>query len=356
MTTEADIRAALDRLATRAPDPGRVRAGLAGRARARRQRRLILAAGGTVAVAGTLGPALLLGRHERTADPDVRPAPNLGPVAPEPAPSGGNVRVPMLYRPTWLPDGYVEEDRVAAARGGVPDYQWRRWVRHMPPGTVTYWFSTIELMLFPTRWPLVFRGAAPAKIHGVDGRVVLSNDYRTTTVVWPVTGELSLAVIVEHAGVDHRDVALRVARSVAVDGVAGVESPLDFGWLPAGLPAWREVSLYPGGEGWWATLSVVDDGQLESSNRVDRMPIIIVQLTSAARMPSGRRATIRGRPGVVNSYGASGGGYAAVRLDGGLTLHAERVSDTSSPLEDLLRVVEELRIGPPPYRGWFERR
>ena len=49
MITDEEIRAALDRVVARAPDPARIRAGFASRARAHRQRRALLVAGGALA-------------------------------------------------------------------------------------------------------------------------------------------------------------------------------------------------------------------------------------------------------------------------------------------------------------------
>src|SRR5689334_2376031 len=97
--TDDDIRAALQLVASRAPDPAKVRAHLAAVGHRHRQRRALLMAGGAIAAGVAIGvPAVILSRGERPSArsgdvlPDVPTWPNLPAPAPEPAPGPGSTR------------------------------------------------------------------------------------------------------------------------------------------------------------------------------------------------------------------------------------------------------------------------
>src|SRR6185369_3246812 len=113
-------------------DPARVRAHLSARARRHRQRRVLLMAGGAVGAAVAIGgPAVVLSRRKPPPTPaspglpDVRTAPNLPSPTPEPAPAPGNGRVPLRYRPAYLPEDFLEVFRIVSLNGRV--FQAREW-------------------------------------------------------------------------------------------------------------------------------------------------------------------------------------------------------------------------------------
>src|SRR5689334_5838754 len=68
MLTDDELRAAFHRIADRAPAPVRVLAHLRGQSRVRRQRRVLLLAGGAAVTAAIAGPAVISGLRRATAD------------------------------------------------------------------------------------------------------------------------------------------------------------------------------------------------------------------------------------------------------------------------------------------------
>jgi len=146
--TDDEIRAALEHVASQAPDPARVRAHLSARTRRHRQRRVLLMAGGAVGAAVAIGgPAVVLSRRKpppapaSPSLPDVRTWPNLPSPTPEPAPAPGTGRVPLRYRPAYLPEDFLEVFRIVSVDGHV--FQAREWHHQDPrlpevnPGAIT---------------------------------------------------------------------------------------------------------------------------------------------------------------------------------------------------------------------------
>ncbi|MFG2044229.1 hypothetical protein [Dactylosporangium sp. NPDC048998] len=359
MITDKEIQAALERVASRAPDPSRVRAGLDARARVHRQRRALLVAGGAVATASVLGlPAAALwldtaGQDAAGApddvpvEPDVRTAPNLGAAMPEPAAAPGNLRIPLRYRPTWLPEGYVEASREASLRGGAPDYQVREWMRAedaatMPDGNHDRAPFVRLMLVSASEWP-IGDWRLPVTVNGVAGGLS-PKEGQTPQVVWPVAEGLQLATMVQGVG-DDSLVAQWVARSVEADSVTAVDSPLDFGWLPDSIQGSHRIAVSYPAETWTATLSVIRD----------RQQVAGAVLGPAVTAPSadGSPASVRGRQGLVHSFD-TGGGWAYVELAQGMRLAVTVMQPTSR--EELLRVIAELKIGTTPYLGWLGRR
>ncbi len=358
MITDEEIRAALDRVVARAPDPARIRAGFASRARAHRQRRALLVAGGALAAAGALGvPSILAWRDRRgqgpgdgtvPITPDVRTPPNLGPAVAEPIPNAAVQRVAMRYRPSWLPEGYVEMSRTASVGSDASNYQSREWMRVQDAAETPDKNSEpppyIRLVLVPASRLELGDWRIPAKINGADGGVSLE-DGQIPQVIWRIGNGLHLAVQVGSVG-DDRTVALWIARSVEPDGVAGVECPLRFGWLPESLTGEHQVSLTQWGDTWRATLQVISD-------RIEVASVVYGQ--GITLPPDGTESMVRGRQGIVRSY-ENGGGWAYVFLNDGRDLLVSIASGSGVAVDDVVRIADKLDLGPPLYHGWIGQR
>lgn len=388
MITEDNIRAALDRVALRAPDPARVRARLAGRTQANAQRRALLVAGGAVAAtAAVAGPAVLLYRQRYSqlpflapnvpVLPDERTIPNLGPATAEPPAGPGNRRLVLPYRPTWLPDGYVEASRLVGLDGAAFPMQ-RAWMRpadllRSPAAQDSEPRPCVRLMLVDERHWAIENWHIPIKVNGVDGGLA-PHPGSNPQVLWPVGGGLNLAVSLWGLG-DDFTVAQRLARSVEPDEVTAVEMPLEFGWLPDLLQGWQTASIESTASSWVARLSVGTGGWYGAAGGItaELGPAVQPGPTGNA---SGGPATVRGREGLVYTY-PFGGGWVYVELDDGLRLqvHGGTVDnpapspatvDTTHPQlapppigisrDELLQVVEELKIGTAPYVDWIGTR
>jgi len=359
MITDEEIRAAFDRVVALAPDPARIRAGFASRARAHRQRRALLVASGAVAAAGAFGVPAALAWRDRTPaigeapfGPDGRTTPNLGPAVAEPIPNAAVERVAMRYRPTWLPEGFVETSRTAYApanswnpRLRTSNYQVSEWMRAedsaVAPDTPGHAPPYIRLVLARGSRLDIADWRPRVRVNGAEGGVSLQ-DAHVPQVVWQAEDGFRLAVYV--SGVpDGRAVAVRIARSVKPDGVAGVECPLRFGWLPDFLSENHEqqLKLSQSSGAWRATRSILVAGTYEA--------VTVSYGPAIAPPPAGVQATVRGRPGLARTYWGDAGGWAHVSLDGGLDLLVTAGLKT----DELARIIDKLDIGPQPYRGWI---
>ncbi|MBB5873102.1 hypothetical protein F4553_006536 [Allocatelliglobosispora scoriae] len=361
MLDEDQIRLALTDLARRAPAPETLRAGLARGAVLRRQRRTMLLAGGAVA-AGVAVPAALLGSRgglPGTLHPGSRartaPGSPLPPPAREPAVRPGNTRIALRYRPTWLPDGFVESGRDATLDRSDPAYQQRRWSAPIDPATHNP--NTVPpnvAVLVAPDGPLGAAfigdlGSQPEQV-AVNGRPALAGQVAgVTTVAWQPRPGITLQVVT-HEVVDALATALRVAESVVDDpGAATVESALAFGWLPSfgWLPAekWKDVVVRthadPGG-GWSQDLMLPG-----------RLWVRYGRETSRVTGPNARSVTVRGTAGLID-VGDDG---TATALEMWLPdrIHLWVTTDRAGTATrtDLIRTADELRIGSRPYLGWI---
>jgi hypothetical protein len=356
MTVDDDILAALDRIAADAPHPDRVRAGLARRTRVMRQRRLVLAAGGAVVVAGAIGmPALvgLSGRRAPVGGPDVRTSPNLGRPVREAPLLEENRWVTMRYRPTWLPEGLVEHARTVTMSGGRPDHQFRFWVdpspipSGWPPRDEPHGPARVTLKLGRPHEVPTDESWSPVRINGVAGRVAPPDP--TQAVVWPVAAGLNLSV--STAGMaDALTTALRVARSVEADGGAGVESPFAFGWLPAGVIGEERATTRVSDDrtGYEVELAVVNDGHE------------LLRVVSGTGVPPTMPGdnvplTVRGRPG-LGGVTADSTYWVNVDADFGQPIFAVGALAAGVSLPNLVRVVNEMTVNQSPFPGWLGQR
>jgi hypothetical protein len=357
--TEPEITHALHAIAALAPDPDRLRTRLAGRIRVSRQRRALLVAGAAAAATAAVGvPAALWWSLNRPADGNLA-----DPVA-EPT-GGGNARVPMRLRPTWLPEGIVEVFRDARVRG---PHQLRIWTTaagyaaahagHLTAGAAE---PSVVLSILPeavaappSTGPIVSPDGPtpntvvlglPAVVSGVDGGLV--------EVSWrPGDGSV---VSIEVKGVQSTvDAALRVARSLVPDRATGCETALRFGWLPAEVdPASAEIRVSGLGDGWSQSL----DLDSRSLGGPGARAVLVNRRDQLVLAPGPfEPATLRGRGGEVRN----GGGYAEalLQLPGDRWLYVVCYAGTTSQdmRENVIRLIDSITIGPDPYLGWIGRR
>ncbi|HEY7225783.1 MAG TPA: hypothetical protein VH561_19570 [Micromonosporaceae bacterium] len=348
MTIDDEIGDAFVRLADRAPDPIRVRAGLGRAAQMHRQRRALLAAGGLVVAGGLAGGGVLAARlvlGGTDFGPDVPTPGNLPtPAAAPPAP--GNSVVPMRYRPTWLPDGFVELGRSTTVAAGLDQLRQRRaWY---PVGTTLDPLKetppSIYLDLVPATWWGIADWRTPVRVNGARGGLGPSGS--TPVLLWEAGGGLNLAVSV-NGGEDNRATALAIGRSVVPDGVSTVEVALSFGWLPA-LPG--ALVRYETGPdrtrlevivGQFGVITFDIDGQEDPGVDYQTEPVTV-------RGASGR--WFRNGTAVMLWLTLPDGRPLVGVLD---RVPARGVTLTD---DDVLHIVSDLSIGPRPANTWIGSR
>jgi hypothetical protein len=367
--SDDEIRAALHHVASRAPDPAVVRAYLAGHNRHHRERRTLLMAGGAIGVAAVIGgPAAVLLYRRRTGQPpllasgedvpvlpDGRTPPNLGAPAGEPAPGQGNTRFALKYRPTFMPDGYVEVYREVSVGPGAPARQTREWrasstapaAKAGPaPGQIRLVVAPeVNLPIGDWRRPITVNGV-PAALSAKVGQI--------PQVIWSIGDGLNLAVEVTGVG-DDSAVAQWVARSVIPDGVSSVEVPLAYGYLPPASAGEQRASLTSDGTGWTASLDVIRDGTQVAGASLG--PTVAPPPGASVVAPG-----LRGRTGQIGLYPNDAGGWAYVDLGNGqklsLSLNAGLLANPPARVtgDDLVRALNEMAVGPAPFVGWLGQR
>lgn len=362
--TEDKIREALLAIADRAPHPVRVSAGLADRRRAHRQRRALLVAGATGAVAVTAGGAVALTRlAERRPNTGIvppggaTPSPSASPTSPppgtlptpspEPAPRGGNTFVPMKYRPTWLPEGLGELERSVTVSGGDPYNQRRMW-QAGASGANAY------LDTASTK-PQSLKGWKPVTVQGNRGWTDTDQGptYRGASVIWQDDAGVWFSVLLNTGPDDDaREMAMRIAESVVPDGVAGCEVFLSFGWLPDRLRGGVQQLGYSTGVGAWSADFFTGDH--------DGIEVGVWIGPEVDLVAPSQPVTVRGRRGKKASFTYAGGGKndgGKVFVDlGPVGLSLSSFSKSPVSLDDLVRIADDMRIGPDPYLGWSGQR
>ncbi|NUT32576.1 MAG: hypothetical protein HOV79_05820 [Hamadaea sp.] len=166
----------------------------------------------------------------------------------DPAAAAGNVRIPLLYRASWLPDGFVEVRRDAGVTGPRPGFQLRAWAGPTAAGPgspyvqvallprdgadVTHLFPELPEMGLPQ---VTTPSPAPRLAVRIGDRP--GSAWQTPTgwvVEWYLADGTPLAVQTGHLG-DSLTTALRVAASVVRDGDAAAECAVQLSWLPTAL-------------------------------------------------------------------------------------------------------------------------
>ncbi|MGV9360308.1 hypothetical protein [Amycolatopsis sp. NPDC003731] len=316
--TETLIRDSLDRLAARAPDGHAVRDALARAGRKRRPatRLALVAAAVVVVVVGVVSGTQLLTR-------------------PDPAPAASR---PVLgYGPEWLPDGFTEQYREGGP-GLTP--QVRQW---------TAGFAKVTLTAYPTADPewsqTALRIASIKDQVLVHGRVAMLTGSRgTAELTWLADEQHVLVVQVFGLPDDAREIAQRVADSVAADPV-GVRGELRFGPLPAGL-AERSTVVKGTGPG--------DAGTELTAADPARPSVAAVRAAAGRDAPGVQGAepvTVRGGEGFFVPPATGRDATVAARLPSGrwLTVSGAR------PEAELIAVANGVQLDPAPDYRWLGR-
>lgn len=317
-----------------AVDPDRVRAGLPARA-ARRQRartRTMLAtvaAGVAVAVAV---PVVILGDNGTVETAAVPQA-----------------TMPLQYRPTWLPDGYVEDFRGTPSSGPGVGRGWRS----TAPESADRSNPHITMVVSP-RSPENVDRAPNVDINGVPGYL------GGGSVIWDV-GKTRFLIAAPFPEED----MLRIARSVEPDPTR-IRLPVQFNWLPDGGAEWTRKVDDPGVKvtGFSATeyeaTVLVYDSQHYVQASVGTSDFSYGEL-------HGREVVVNGRTAVLaqdvdldpTSKNMPSNWVLLMDLDDGrqLLVHSGATKD-SPPLSegDFLRVVENIQLDANPDVGWLGQR
>ncbi len=339
---------------------------------AHRQRRALLTAGvvGAAMMAAGVPAALWLRRGTGERPPDLG---NLPPPSPQPPAVGGNLRVPMRLRPTWLPEGLAEAWREVQIGDSVS--QGRLWasaefIRASIEGSLERAGQAPRISLELRRpvapvWPSPWPSESPPPtepFNPLGGRANVTIGDRPGRLEGPPGAPIKLdwllddgfvATVNSAATPDSVDIALRVARSVVPDTTAACETSLRFGWLPAGArPGEMRVTVY-GWVGQWSQTIDVSNVELGMPG-VRAMFGTRIDLVGGPG--EGQPATLRGRPGRIRSTGSYG--EAVVDLHGGrwLRVLAYTSRDPAELAATALHVADDLHIGPDPYLGWIGHR
>jgi hypothetical protein len=371
VTTGEQLHEALVAIADLAPQPDRLRASLRRRIRLHRQRRTLMLASAAALGAGAVGiPAMFWLRGPRPASVES----NMPTAAAEPTGSG-NIRVPLVLRPTWLPEGTVEFSR-AATRGAVE--QRRVWataaaieaLNSGDPDSIMgeRWVSLriVEPQPEPTYVPPSPEPTAPASAQRtqepepprppdttVGGRPAWFESLSENLASLRWLREDGASVIVSVSAVeDPIAVAQRIADSVTTDEVAGCETSLRLNWLPPEASQVWDIEVTGWGGGWTqsiltrATPSTGQDWPIWAQLATDRSLL--------GSSIEGDPVTLRDRPGIASSSG--GYGQAAVELDGGRWLRVLCYAMGSDQRDCAIRVINDIELGPDPYVGWVGHR
>ncbi|MBB2941197.1 hypothetical protein FB565_000901 [Actinoplanes lutulentus] len=334
------LRGLFTDVADQAHDPVALAPAILTRARVRRQRRGLLAAAGTTAVLGAATSAVW------PRPRDGAPAPAIAtPSSAVPSPSIPDPRVRMKYRPSWLPKGFVEVSRIAG-----PVSQTRSFRRGGP--------ESLELIH-------LFLDAGPeprGKRTTLGGRTawLTRNPDDQTQVTLDVGDGRKLGIAVVDAQ-DRAEIARHVAAKIVEDGSAVAEISLGFGWYPErfsrGAP---EVSIDGTRNSWTEVLRLKDGGRM----------LFEVELGADHPRPDGgERSTLRGRPAWVYEGGLAdpscppstpeqeitcGVSTAQTRVELGRgRILSLRQGAEDLAVDEMKRIVTELRLGPAPDTSWL---
>ncbi len=327
-----EIRAAFQTLADSAPHPARVRHALDRAAQTRRQRRALLIAGGVAAGTAVVSGGAITWRA--LTAPDATP---VGPPTPAPT-MNGNLRIPMHYRPGYLPEGLREVERSSYLPGAVGQ---SRVFSSRPIGGSGFPYVGVHLVS-SSPWNELEQSEL-VDINGVEGRIWSGSTL--ARVIWPLADGNHLYVDAGRSG-NNASTALTVARSVEPDRGSLLEVPLHVRWFPGAGPLTQHYKASP-------QISPnplnVDREHLGATFSLhERWP---------GTEPVGETVTVRGQTGVRTRDG-SWAQMIFMPLSDGRYLSAmfsdSRGTEYSSWNDaDALRVIEEMHIGPTPANEWY---
>jgi hypothetical protein len=378
MTTDPDLGQALEEIAARAPDPSALQARLAGRVRAHRQRRAILATAavlGAGAAAGVPAAVALRRGPARPTGPDLTPA----------LPSPTVTRAPLGLRATWIPEGLVAQSRGGSVDGLDSEQTWSTPQNNAlrltgispPPPAVTLsarrFLPTAAERSSSPYFPL------PAKANTtVGGRPAVS--VHPGTLQWVIAEDV-LATVQAALPTEVYPDLRRVAESTVYDDRAVCEvAPTRAGWLPTFSDMFRELPPQQQQE----LRQLLQQRQVRIDmwgtgtdwvQRVNYWPVVVTlaHIPSAAdifgvldepglRFIPFEETTLRGRPGRVRYL--RGGSGVETQFEALFDLPDGRIAQVKSyfPFDDpdtlrtnTIRVAEQLSIGPDPDLRWLGR-
>ncbi|MGN9908626.1 hypothetical protein ACTMTJ_13870 [Phytohabitans sp. LJ34] len=332
------IRGAFAALADQAPPPDRIRASLAIRARRHRQRRLVLRLAGAGAAAATTGVAAAgVWRLTRPTEPAF-PVLHAGP-------GGGWSRVPLRFRPAWLPHGYGEGQRSVVVDGTQAPVLSRTW----QPGTPDQLISLLIGSHPSLEADRPSGRATTIDVGGVPGELVQVGDQPPAThLTWQPPGQprLIVSVLTDDGADAQQDVAVRVARSVRPDPGHTWVGPR-FGWLPpdfATVP-WRLQQGFDDAS--WAQHVAVD--------AADGRQLLITMGSSASSRLENTFATTPVRIRGLSGWQVPENRQVFLTFPDGVEVFAqlEDGPDREQTMPDLIRILEEFEFGPWPDMSWI---
>jgi hypothetical protein len=346
MTSELELRRALGAIADLALDPEPLRSGLQAELHAHRQRRALLIAGSSVVGAAAAGvPAFLW----LTRTP---PAPFVGESA-------------LLHlRPTWLPDGMRACVRYVDHFAGLNEMQAfgsPEFVAALKATDVSFGSVGRNVGITVSDQAATDPSAAPTspsntEINGVPASLTTLED--GVSVSWPLPGGLTATVDAQRW--DNADqageIVLRVARGLVADGRSSAAVAMRFGALPSQpappgdqLPLPREpfFMIYGTRTDWVQMLSFVGGATAV---------LAASEAKEAYWGPFDEPVTVRGLSGMASRQNTQ----LRVRLDDGRWLFASYLVGGFSPpapegLDKLVRIVDDMTIGPNPDLNWLGR-
>jgi hypothetical protein len=317
---ETDLKETLEAIADRAPDPHRLRSGLQARARVRRQRRALLAAGASAIGAAAVGvPAFVWLTSRRPAAP----------------PAGPGLRRPLRLRPTWLPAGLVASRRSVSLEGIETE--------NFEDATGTETGRGMVLSVSDSWDSLSITSESFTDVNGAPAWITPSRFGGVSQINWRLADGWRATV----DGPDSESV-LRIARSCVADGRAVCEIAMRFGALTG-------------------PFDVVVGGtpdrpyqQLFSGDVVHRTSVIAeLRREPSAFSGFGEPVTVRGHAGLVSPGKTSPDGgllpaSLVVDLGDGRWLSLEDWRDGNSR-DGIIALAEEMSIGPDPDLSWVGR-
>lgn len=329
---ETLIREVLTEQASRAPHRATVLAGMRWGTR-RPYRRLVMVATGVAVALAVIGipVGLHLTSHPRPATP------------PPPVLANRPTDIPIPYRVTWVPSGYVASMRAGsppAVRTGMMLQYWEpRGVDRAttdPSGSspyIDFRYSRLssDAGLGQGARDISVNGATGKLTHDTSGRADDGRVLDKAYLWWEPSAGVALSVTVVNVP-DPTDVATRVARSVVSGGV-GIPQALTFGDLPGNYYAdYLQI------DGTSATNFTVTRIALEHGGGLSHY--IATWSTSEPSLTRQTAVTVRGRPGWFGQSPLEPTEWGvSVRLDPGHWLAVRVMAPDGSPVATPAQVV-----------------